>query len=197
MSQKSVAILYGFGEGRWHGRKFQSALLAADFTIANDPRDADIIIAHSGGMYALPEDVSNKTVLLIAPACGQSGKTWLRTQSKKVWLDMIFFSRMGMRARWLQKSCWNILYFVKQIPRLPRLWRIHRKHQAGLPILNTKVTTVALFKDDPWSGYISAEAKVRHINYTFKTIDATHDDIWLHPEKYVELARNSNKMENI
>lgn len=192
MSKKSVTILYGFGEGRWHGRKLQSALSAADFTIANNPRDADIIIAHSGGMYGLPEIVANKTVLLVAPSCGQPNKTWLQTQSKKVWQDMIFFSHAGMFAPWLQKSCWNMFYLIKQIPRLPRLWLIHRRHQAGIPTIIAKATTVVIFKDDPWSGYLSAEEKTKHPDYTFITVEATHDDIWLHPEKYVELAYNSN-----
>lgn len=128
VSQKSVSILYGFGEGRWHGRKLRIALQAADFTIANDPHDADIIIAHSGGMYALPENTSNKILFLVAPSCGQPHKTWLQTQSKKVWLDMLFFFNAGMYVVWLQKSCWNVFYLVKQIPRLPRLWRIHQRH---------------------------------------------------------------------
>jgi hypothetical protein len=192
ISQKSVAILYGFGEGRWHGRKLRSALLAANFDVADSPHDADIIIAHSGGMYALPEVVSDKTVFLVGPSCGQPDKTWLQTQSKKVWLDMRSFIEERTHIAWLQKSYWNVLYLLQSIPRLPHLWRIHHQHQACLPIIAAKTLTVVVFKNDPWSGYLRVEERLRHSRYTFITVDASHDDIWLNPERYVELVRSCN-----
>lgn len=191
--KQSVAILYGFGEGRWNGRKLRAALLAANFNVVDSPHDADIIIAHSGGMYALPEVVSNKIVFLIAPSCGQSGKTWLQTQSKKVWLDMRSFIKEGTFIAWLQKSCWNVLYLLQSIPNLPRLWRIHHQHQACLPIITAKTIAVVVFKNDPWSGYLRNEERARHSRYTFITMDAAHDDIWLNPDRYVELVRGHSR----
>lgn len=189
-SKQSVAILYGFGEGRWNGRKLRSALLAANFNVVDSPHGADIVIAHSGGMYALPEVAEDKIVFLIAPSCGQPGKTWLQTQSKKVWLDMRSFIDAGLFVLWLQKSCWNVLYLVQSIPRLPGLWRIHQQHQAGLPLVNAKTLTVVEFKNDPWSGYLRDEERAKHLRYAFIVMDAAHDDIWLNPERYVELLRN-------
>ena len=184
----SVAILYGFGEGQRHGRTLQAALLAADFAIAATAHDADVIIAHSGGMYTLPDDTSGKTIFLIAPSCGRTDKTWLQTQSQKVWQDMNYFLKAKMFAKWMQKSLWNAVYLIGQASGLPHLWNTHQQHQAGLPTIAAP-TVVVTFKNDPWSGYISAKEKDKHPDYTFLTIEATHDDLWLHPDRYVELVQ--------
>lgn len=186
-TKQSVAILYGFGEGKWHGKGLRAALLAANFAIARTPDNANIIIAHSGGMYDLPKDTAGKIVFLIAPSCGQPRKTWLETQGKKVWQDMTYFFRAGMAIRWIQKSCWNAVYLVGQIPKLPRLWRIHGRHQAGLPFIAGSVVVIT-FTNDPWSGYISDSEKTKHLNYKFMRMDAIHDDVWLRPERYVGLV---------
>lgn len=186
--KRSVAILYGFGEGPWHGRGLRSELLAAGFSIVNTPETADIIIAHSGGMYDLPTGLSGKAIFLIAPSCGSAGKTWFRTQSKKVWLDMRFFARTGMLTKWIQKSFWNAVYLAGQSPRLPHLWRTHRSHTAGLKVTNAN-TIVVTFRDDPWSGYMTTDEIEKHADYVFIGVDAIHDDIWLRPEVYANLAR--------
>lgn len=185
--KRSFAILYGFGEGSWHGRGLQRELLATGFVIADTPEVADVIIAHSGGMYSLPVNLASKTIVLIAPSCGSAGKTWLRTQSKKVWLDMRFFAREGILTKWIQKSFWNAFYLVRQSPRLPYLWRTHRSHTAGLRAMDTK-TIVVTFRDDPWSGYMTTHEIEKHIDYTFIGVDAVHDDIWLRPAVYANLA---------
>lgn len=188
MTPRDVAILYGFGEGERHGRELRKALQAAGFTMATSPKTADIIIAHSGGMYSLPKNTAGKIIFIIAPSCGQPSKTWLQTQGAKVWQDMQYFLHSGLFIQWLYKSFWNGVYLTAQIPRLSTLWRIHQKHQAGLPITNT-TTTVVTFKDDPWSGYITAKEQAKHPTYTFMQMDAIHDDIWLQPELYVKLIR--------
>lgn len=54
-----------------------------------------------------------------------------------------------------------------------------------------KTTTVVVFKADPWSGYLSTEVKAKNANYIFIMVDATHDDIWLNPERYVEIIQES------
>lgn len=188
MKALSVAILYGFGEGKWHGRELEAALRSAGFAITEAAEKADIIIAHSGGMYVLPKNLTGKIVFLVAPSCGQPERSLLRTQGKKVWLDMTYFLRAGMGMKWLQKSLWNAAHLIGQIPKLRQLWQIHHSHQAGLPTIAT-TTIVIEYKNDPWSGYISAEEKAKHPSYTFITMDAPHDDIWLHPAVYVQLMR--------
>lgn len=190
MTKSSVAILYGFGEGERHSRNLRNALETAHFDIATNPENADIIIAHSGGMYSLPKETVGKTIFIIAPSCGQPDNTWLQTQSAKVWQDMKYFLATGSLMQWLQKSAWNAFYLCKQIPTLPKLWRAHHEHLAGLPITNAP-TIVVTFKDDPWSGCFTAKESVKHPTYIFIQMNAIHDDIWLHPKPYVELIQRS------
>lgn len=183
-----VAILYGFGEGAWHGHGLRKSLLAAGFELAAKAEDADVIIAHSGGMYGLPADTTGKVIFIIAPCCGQPDKSWLQTQSAKVLQDMKYFISNGSFLRWVQKSFWNAVHLIMQAPRLAQLWRIHQEHKGGLPITGT-TTIVMTFADDPWSGYISTEEFTKHPTYKVIESNAIHDDIWLHPDIYVELLQ--------
>lgn len=192
MTKLSVAILYGFGEGKWHGRGLRKALQTTGFTMAASPETADIIIAHSGGMYSLPKNTAGKTIFIIAPSCGKARRTWFHTQGAKVWQDMRYFLHSGLFIQWFYKSFWNGVYVIAQIPRLSTLWHIHQEHQAGLPITGTS-TTIITFKDDPWSGYITTQELAKHPTYTFIEMDAIHDDIWLRPELYVELLQQHHR----
>lgn len=61
----TVCILYGFCEGPRMAGRMLRALARAGHTITDDPYQADVVIAHSGGCFIVPNDLPAKQIIMI------------------------------------------------------------------------------------------------------------------------------------
>jgi hypothetical protein len=84
----AVCILYGTAEGPTHSRTLRQLLEHKGFRITEDPRTADIILAHSGGYFLIPADTRDKIILLVGPCNGYKGTSLLLTQLRKIAIDL-------------------------------------------------------------------------------------------------------------
>ncbi|HET7529241.1 MAG TPA: hypothetical protein VFJ84_03390 [Candidatus Saccharimonadales bacterium] len=64
---KTAALIEGFSGGPMHTRQFRSELEKAGYKVIRNRRRADIIIAHSAGIYAVPDDARAHLIMLIGP----------------------------------------------------------------------------------------------------------------------------------
>ncbi|TAH36271.1 hypothetical protein EYC59_01170 [Candidatus Saccharibacteria bacterium] len=104
---KTVAFLYGLGEGNWHSRQFRQLLEASGYLVVQDPSKADILITHSGGSLLISPEYAARTVLVINhtywPGRSLVSSHWRRQQH-------------GLRTygfRWARLTAMNCLYLFK------------------------------------------------------------------------------------
>lgn len=62
---KTVALIPGFTEGKWHTKRFKRALVRRGYHFVLQADHADIVIAHSGGCYEIPALRPNTYIDLI------------------------------------------------------------------------------------------------------------------------------------
>jgi hypothetical protein len=177
----SVCILYGLCEGPAIGRKFIRLLLANGYTITNDPRFADLIIAHSGGCLVLPNNCEAKLILLIG--LPDSQYSLLRvTLVKKIKLDAQMYYRDHIFGQWLYKTFWHTVYFWNMANNWHMLHglKTHARYDSGNAVLIRNRDDITA-SDDPKQLHIK--------NMPLLSLTGQHDDCWLHPEKYLAIIQ--------
>lgn len=188
MSKPTVAILYGLGEGPQLAKRLKTVLRAHGFEVIPNASRADMILAHSGGMYALP-DSTNKVVLLVAPSCGRSTESLISTQRAKVAIDFHAATAQKRLRAWLVKSWLNALYLFRHPRQLRAMWRKASNEGYILPACNASRTAVITYRNDPWSGNLESGQLRDNPRYAFISHTGIHDDLWLHPEEYVSVLQ--------
>jgi len=189
--KKKVAILYGFGEGPLIARKFNKTLNNRGFEITDDASVADFIIAHSAGIYFVPSVHKAKCIILDAPSIGD-GQTWLNIQFRKLKLDFNHAKETKKLLVWFYKSFLNLLYMMLRIPDEIKMAHAYLKYRYNLPIIQNSRILVIVHKYDPWSSEISLSVRKKHNTYKYIPSDGVHDDLWLHPDYYIDLLEESN-----
>lgn len=91
----NVFIGYGGFEGSWHGKKLRSALVDRGFSISRNCSDAEIIIAHSGGCFLVPEsNCANIMILVGFPYWpGKSIASRIRHKTRIEDKDLLWFKK--------------------------------------------------------------------------------------------------------
>jgi hypothetical protein len=189
LSSKTVAIVYGFTEGKWHGKRLRSALAQHDFTVVSKTRDADIVIAHSGGCYNVPPELRPEQLLmLIAPPYWPGRALLLRSQSMAV--QMLRAIRPGNEpVNQANKVLHNILFLFWHasknltIVRRARRYNLEKDLPHPNPILVPK-------KHDPWLTPNFRDLQRFNEHLRLIELPGDHDDIWLHPEPYINLIES-------
>lgn len=184
MSQnQTVAIIYGFAEGSYHGRALRKTLQQAGFTPTKDLRQADIIIAHSAGCYLVPDNTQAKAVLHI-------GYTYWPGRSLPNSLQALLaleYRRFGL-VRWFCRCIVNDFYMLKfwQTIRMYRGW-----HNPG-EYLDRQHAVRQIFIRNRDDTYCNAEALLERAGrkHTYISLPGTHNHIWDHPEPYVDLLQS-------
>lgn len=192
MKRATVAILYGLGEGPRISRKLRKLLQQEGFEYVTSPARADILLAHSGGILAIPPSTKNKTILMVAPITGWQGPL-IPTQAKKVRQDYHAARTEKRLKHWLLKSWYNTGYLVKNAAAYRALWKTAHSQRHLLPALEHCRIGVLAFRDDPWSGYLGAYDFHQRLPYTFISFDRLHDDLWDNPEDYIHIMRYLHK----
>ncbi|MEK7153083.1 MAG: hypothetical protein AAB834_03990 [Patescibacteria group bacterium] len=188
-SSPTVAIAYGLGEGPAISRRLREGLAEKGYALIDNVSQADIVIAHSGGIYSLPTDATNKVVLLVGPSCGRRGRSLARMQFNKVGIDLRFAVKHRRVGGWLRKSYHNAAYVTRDPCALRAMWRVAQSKGNFLPALNADKVAVISYKGDPWSGYIDAQQVASNEHYSFIEHNGLHDDLWTNPQEYISVIQ--------
>lgn len=184
---KTVAVIEGFSGGRMHTRQFRKALEAAGFKQTKNRRAADIIVAHSAGIYAVPEDSRAELLMLIGPTYWPGvpliKRAWRHNRSSirnhlaafgwrfLIWKKLLEFYYFFRRHAYL----W---YGVLNNNRLIELEKLmERPGRKTIIIRNTDDT------------YCAPEIKHRlaHPRLRFVELPGVHDDFATNPGPYIDL----------
>ena len=187
--QPTVAIAYGLGEGPAVSKRLREALSHKGYALIDNVSQADVVIAHSGGIYSLPTDATNKVVLLVAPSCGRKGRSLTRTQFSKVGKDLRFAVKHRRVGGWLRKSYHNAAYLARDPLAVKTMWRTAQSSGNFLPALQADKVAVICYRDDPWSGYVQAEQIQNNQHYSFIEHNGVHDDLWSNPQEYISVIQ--------
>lgn len=185
----TAAIVYGFAEGKRHGRRFRAALRERGYTVVRNPKKADVIFAHSGGYLMLPPLSPQQQLVLLDPSY-RPDKTPLYCFILHVLYDIRFLLFSSLWGYWAWKTWWNIWYFVSQLPRQIRLLR--RYHTRDFAALLVHPRLIVLQSDDrSWfdDRYYRGSDATSAVPIRFIATD--HDDCWRQPGIYIELAQNN------
>lgn len=179
-----VCILYGWAEGSAHGKRLREALKTAGMSATRDPKTADIIIAHSGGGYLLPSESKARLVILAGlpywpgrhPA--QSLPAKVRSELHDLW--------------WYKKTFFNSFYFITKPHRWIRMWRRWKRN--ALPALEDASIILVRHDDDHFMHPTDTKSLADAHNWELRVLPGQHDDIWRHPEPYIDLINKSVPM---
>ena len=183
----SVAIIYGFAEGPAHGRALRAALISDGFSIEKAPSHADIIITHSGGTMFLPNPLTARMVLIVAPSCGRDRRSVRRVAWAKFENNLPYFLENGQGTAWLRKFILNVSYLVIDLKHSLLMASSTVRGLDRLPSVRADSIVVVSYERDPWSGYMPQEEMAKHPSYRFIKRTGVHDDLWINPEYYVKL----------
>lgn len=185
MAGRSIFILPGYGEGRWHTRKLYAALFPLGYHKAWSARKADIVITHSAGCFFLPNTKSNNLIILIGPPYWP-GKPLLVSLVQKLWGDFNGAVRRHHVGFWLRKICWNSFYILTNLLRVARIAHYASKqnfHEA----LRGKRVAIIRNDDDSWLSPRAAELLPKGETFYHYSLPGEHEDCWVYPEFHAEL----------
>lgn len=184
----TYAILYGMAEGPFHSRKLRQLLEEAGFQPVDDTKDADIIIAHSGGSFIVPKHTAAKLFLHINPSYWP-GKSLLRSLAQKLKYDFRLYRQRHQLNRWLATLAANIVYGLNLSRSLRMAWPyFHATRTLKSLSDDSKHIFIRSYIDSYCHPKALLEATDGQHNYL--TLAGHHDDCWREPEQYVQLIRS-------
>lgn len=183
MPQK-ICIIYGFCEGPQLAKRMLQTLRDAGFTIVHDPHQADIVLAHSGGCFLVPEDLPARQIVMIG-LTHWPGHSIIGALIKKNWRDFRFHRSEQKVATWIHKFSWNLIYFWN----MPTNFRMlvgrrqgHFWHVRNLVLIRNREDTFC-------TPHVTDLPFVHDPQYI--ELPDQHDDLWLHPERYVAIIKHN------
>lgn len=182
-SNSTVAIIYGFAEGNYHGRRLRRALKQSGFTPIKDVQKADVIIAHSAGCYLLPGKYRAHTVLHIGYTYwpGRRLVDSLRENQRQEY-------RQHGIVTWLKDCLVNNMYMlnIAQTVRMYRGW-----HDPGA-MLDVITPGRHIFIRNHHDAYCEPQQLMSRAgtNHVYMSLPGTHNHIWDTPEPYVNLLKS-------
>lgn len=185
----SVGIAYGFNEGPALSTRLYAALAARGFSITTDLSAADILIAHSGGLFLLPKDTAGKTIFIMNPSCAPLRKFPV-TFVQKMWTECRQNVKDGHTGEWRRKAARNVWC---ALTRPVHNWQVatrNLKHAAHLPDITAKKVLVVTARHDPWAARLPLAETARLPRYTFLSHAGTHDSLWLTPGHYADIVQS-------
>lgn len=185
---KSVWFIYGFAEGKWHGKRFRKVLRQRGFTIAATIPEADIIIAHSGGAFEVPELRDNQLLVLIGPPYWP-GRAKVERGIAKIAQDFratITGPGRFFNARKLIANSYYTLFEHKRTAQIVKDadtfdLEVEIKHSNTLLIRNN---------GDHWLTPDLTKLQKLNPHLKIHRLDGDHDDCWLRPARYIDLLQS-------
>ncbi len=177
----TYALVYGFLEGPWHGQSLRAELEKRGLKPA-PAKSADIVVAHSGGCYFVPESVTN--VLLIDPPYWPK-KSLIKSLGQNIYQNTAERTQEGNLGLLIAGQFWWMAYAVIRFPYNVRLgWRASNK-----PFYNSAKGKVAIIRNRN-SVFCSTEIKkvrAQGRTFSFYEFGGDHNDVYVHPEAYADL----------
>ncbi len=188
MSQPlTYTIYHGFSHSRRHSAGMRKLLDQAGYDEAIEPRQADIVIAHSAGCYIVPPDSDAKVVLLVGVPMNDK-------HVRRVFFDARRKDVATFRAAHQSKRLFRLtaLSYLE----VSRHSRYHRKlvktvitKRHNLPVINARQTIVISSQSDPWPEPVKELAKTSKHGYSFISMYGSHNHLWQAPEQYIEIIK--------
>lgn len=167
--------------------RFRKQLDDKKYTIIKDPRKADIIITHSGGCYAIPQNISARQVIMVAPCYNfRYSKSYMAAY--KFMHDLLFAITSRRILFWFYKSIWNTLYLLFRPINTVQMYHYSKTRSATLPSLEAKDVLIITYRNDLWSRYVM-NLKENFPKYDFRQLSSAHDEIWYDPHRYIQLIK--------
>lgn len=183
-SSKKVKIIYGWAEGPWHGKRLRAELKKSGYTVTRSIKHADILIAHSGGCFLLPESGNANLILLIGLPYWPK-KSPLRSMREKVKDEL-------RDLYWYKKTVCNGYYFLS---RPKKLLKVSYKWKKQLfPNHETAEIIAIRNQKDSFAHPTDTNALAQERGWKLQLFDGGHDDIWKNPKPYVRLLNDSYKL---
>ena len=105
---KKVSILYGWAEGHRIGKNLRNELHENGFSLTKNSESADIIIAHSGGIFLIPKTNKPQLVLLVGLPYWP-GQHPTRSLRQKILTDL---NNNTSSKSFIRKTFYNTFYFI-------------------------------------------------------------------------------------
>jgi hypothetical protein len=182
---KSVAIIDGFAEGKWHHKLLRKELEHAGFATADSTETADIIMAHSAGCFFLPVSSKPQLIILIGPPYWP-GRPLIVSMFKKIYLDFIYRLRERKLGYWLIKTFWNTVYIFGDLQHVIHVGRFARKRDL-LDRLKNKEVVLIRNEDDAWCTPDLKNIPFKNKSVEFYALPGEHDDCWVNPQPYAKI----------
>lgn len=184
---KTVALIEGFSGGPMHTRNFRRALAEAGFKVIKDKRQADIIIAHSAGIYAIAPESHASLMLLIGPTYWPGRRLINRLFQHTRTSRQYHVANFGW-SYYTWKKLLELYYFFRRHNymwlgvfhnnRLARLKRLAENPGRKIIIIRNQ--------DDPFSGpMLQKDLKIPNVR--FIELPGVHDDYVTNPKPYIDL----------
>jgi hypothetical protein len=188
MAKQTVCMIYGFGEDDWNGRAFVAALRKAGYKVIKDAAKADIVIAHSAGVFYLPDTGREQLTVLIGPPFWP-GRSMFVCFLIKAWRDFWYHRSHGLTRVWFRKTLHNTLYILGGLRKAIAIARYAHRQNFYLALQQKRVLIIRNEHD----AFLTPDAdKIlsKHADFKFRTVPDEHDDCWLHPERYIDLLQS-------
>jgi hypothetical protein len=178
-------IHYGFSHGPAHSRSFRRQIEQAGYIQAASSETADIIIAHSAGTWAIPKQTTAQLILLIGQPL-QDGKrvksftkalrqSWqLNRKHTATFSSHVFFS-----------LCYSLRYPNRQLTAIRRAASFHNPDD----YLDQQVIYV-INRHDVWPTSHHLSDIVAQRNYSFISLNGSHDELWYSPGIYIDIINH-------
>lgn len=184
---QTVAIIYGFTEGQWHGKRLRKLLRSQGYRLIKRPERADVVIAHSGGCFDVPQLQDHTLLVLIDPPYWPERE--LFTRAHHMSLQMLRAIRPGNRPLFhLSKTLHNFMYLVRHARTNRRL--VYRSKTFDLEREVTHLRTILVRNaNDPWLTPHLDKLLELNPHLEVARMPGDHDDCWQHPEPYLNLIQ--------
>ncbi len=181
---KTVAIIYGWAEGRWQSKRFVKTLIKNGFEITDNIQKANVIFAHSSGCYLVPVGTKAELIVLVGLPFWP-GRSLASSIVRKLVMEIKYHRRHKGFGWWLNKMSHNSWYIITR-PQAT-YYGITRHKVGNLPSgQNTKVLLVR--PSDDTTHHPEATKKLEPAkNYKYIELPGAHDDCWMEPKPYVDL----------
>lgn len=173
-----VALIYGYAEGPRIACDFMAELNRLGHQLV-DTTVAEVIIAHSGGSYLVPDKNGAKVVMLVDVPYYDSHRSFIRKLYKRVVEE-------GWSKKSIKKFGWNNWYVLSQPKRSFRMYKaVINGSFYGLD----KKKVLFVRNDKDLFGVVDQDKKeARQMGGVVKVLPGTHDHLWEHPELYIKLV---------
>ncbi len=171
---RTACIIPGFLEGQLTAWRMRRELRRRGYSIVSDKHAADVIIAHSGGLFFVYPH-KDKRILLIDPLTNVENIP--SDILRHVWFDIRHVA-MKQPGYYIVKTLLNVIY-IWNIPRWIAMSTRASKARELIDAHNKGTTIITASNDHSYTLRDDVPGAI--------LMDADHDDCWRNPNKYIDL----------